>query len=54
MKGEASPEGLRGPSIFAMVDIAHGDEGWRALFRLKDPLRLGRLTRKTTLVPFVP
>jgi outer membrane protein assembly factor BamA len=39
---------------FAMVDVAHGDEGWRAMFRLKDPLSLGRLTRKTTLVPFVP
>ena len=39
---------------FATVDIAHGDEGWRAMFRLKDPLMFGRLTRKTTLVPFVP
>jgi outer membrane protein assembly factor BamA len=39
---------------FAMVDAANGDEGWRFLFRLRDPWRLSRLDRKTTLVPFVP
>jgi hypothetical protein len=39
---------------FATVDVANGDEGWRVLFRLKDPLSLARLTRKRTLVPFVP
>ena len=39
---------------FAMVDVARGDEGWRVLFRLNDPLRLGRLARRTTTVPFVP
>ena len=39
---------------FAMVDAANGDEGWKVLFRLRDPLQLWRLTRKTTLVPFVP
>jgi hypothetical protein len=39
---------------FAMVDVAHGNEGWRVAFRLKDPMRLGRLDRKTLLVPFVP
>ncbi len=39
---------------FASIDIAHGSEGWHAMFRLKDPLMLGRLSRKTTLVPFVP
>lgn len=39
---------------FASIDVAHGAEGWHAMFRLKDPLMLGRLTRKTTLVPFVP
>ena len=39
---------------FAMVDVANGDEGWRVLFRLKDPLSLSRLTKKKTLVPFVP
>ena len=39
---------------FAMVDAATGDEGWKVLFRLSDPLQLWRLTRRTTLVPFVP
>ena len=39
---------------FATMDVAHGDEGWRLIFRLKDPLMFGRITRKTTIVPFVP
>ena len=39
---------------FAMVDIAHGVEGWTYLFRLKDPLALSRITKKNTLVPFAP
>jgi outer membrane protein assembly factor BamA len=39
---------------FAMMDIANGDEGWRVLFRLKDPMSLARLNKKQTLVPFVP
>lgn len=39
---------------FAMLDMAKGDEGWRFLFRLKDPMSLGRLNKRATLVPFVP
>ena len=39
---------------FAMVDAATGDEGWMVSFRLKDPLGLGRITRRALLVPFVP
>jgi hypothetical protein len=39
---------------FAMLDVAHGTEGWRFMFRLKDPLQLKRLNEKSTLVPFVP
>jgi hypothetical protein len=39
---------------FASMDVAHGEEGWRVLWRLKDPLQLGRLSRRTTIVPFVP
>jgi len=39
---------------FAMIDAANGDEGWRFLFRLKDPLGLARINRKSVLVPFVP
>ncbi|HWI18376.1 MAG TPA: BamA/TamA family outer membrane protein [Vicinamibacterales bacterium] len=39
---------------FAMIDVARGSEGWRFLFRLKDPMQFARLTRKSTFVPFVP
>jgi hypothetical protein len=39
---------------FASMDMAHGTEGWHAIFRLRDPLELVRLNRKTTIVPFVP
>ena len=39
---------------FGRVDVAHGGEGWRLLFRLTDPLNLGRLSRRTAAVPFVP
>jgi outer membrane protein assembly factor BamA len=39
---------------FALLDVATGDEGWRVLFRLKDPLALSRISKKPTLVPFVP
>jgi hypothetical protein len=41
-------------STFARVDLAHGDEGWRFLFRMNDPLHLSRLSRLTAAVPFVP
>lgn len=39
---------------FARVDVAHGSEGWRFLFRLNDPLRLRRLSVRTASMPFVP
>jgi Omp85 superfamily domain len=39
---------------FARVDIAHGNEGWRYLFRLTDPFALSRLERRAAVVPFVP
>jgi hypothetical protein len=39
---------------YATVDAARGDEGWRFAFRLTDPLALARLSKKATLVPFVP
>ena len=41
-------------STFARVDLAHGAEGWRVLFRLNDPLHLSRMTRRLAPVPFVP
>ena len=37
-----------------MVDAATGDEGWRVAFRMKDPLGLGRITKRAFLAPFVP
>jgi outer membrane protein assembly factor BamA len=40
--------------VFALVDVATGDEGWTLLLRLKDPLGLTRLTRRALLAPFVP
>lgn len=39
---------------YATLDAARGDEGWRFLFRLNDPLALARISKKATLVPFVP
>jgi hypothetical protein len=39
---------------YARFDMARGDEGWRFMFRLTDPLHLGRLTKRTAPVPFVP
>ena len=41
-------------STFARVDVAHGAEGWRFLFRLSDPLHLARVSRHTAALPFVP
>jgi hypothetical protein len=41
-------------STFARFDVAHGEEGWRLLLRLNDPLHLSRLSRPTAAVPFVP
>jgi hypothetical protein len=39
---------------YARLDLARGDEGWRFIFRLTEPLNLTRLTRRTANVPFVP
>lgn len=41
-------------TTFALFDVARGSEGWRVMFRLKDPLALSRLKKKNTLVPFAP
>ena len=38
---------------FVRVDVARGDEGWRFLLRLTDPLNLARLSRRTAAAPFV-
>lgn len=39
---------------FARFDVAHGGEGWRALFSMSDPLSLSRVSRRTAPAPFVP
>jgi len=39
---------------FARFDVAHSDEGWRAMFSFSDPLALARITKRTATVPFVP
>jgi hypothetical protein len=42
-------------ATFARVDVAFGDEGWRWVFRLTDPMSFSRLTRGSfKTVPFVP
>ena len=43
-----------GKATFARLDVAFGAEGWNAVFRTSDPLRLARLTRRVAAVPFVP
>jgi hypothetical protein len=41
-------------SAFARIDVAHGREGWRLVFRTSDPLRVSRLATRTAALPFVP
>ena len=41
-------------ATLARLDVAHGDEGWRVLFRVNDPFRFSRVSRRTAPIPFVP
>jgi hypothetical protein len=41
-------------AIFGRLDVVHGAEGWRVLFRTSDPFKLSRVTRRVASVPFVP
>ena len=41
-------------STFARIEMAHGDDGWRFIFRMNDPLHFSRLSRRTAPIPFVP
>lgn len=41
-------------ATFARVDVAHGTDGWRVIFRTSDPLHLSHMSRRTAAVPFVP
>jgi outer membrane protein assembly factor BamA len=36
------------------LDLAHGEEGWRVVFRTTDALKLARVTRRSATVPFAP
>jgi hypothetical protein len=38
---------------FARLDAARGDEGWRAVLRLTDPLDLSRVSKRAPVAPFV-
>jgi hypothetical protein len=38
----------------ARLDLAHSAEGWRLMFKLSDPLRVGRGSKRTAPLPFVP
>ncbi|HEY6892817.1 MAG TPA: BamA/TamA family outer membrane protein [Rhodanobacteraceae bacterium] len=41
-------------ATFGRLDVAHGTEGWRFVFRTNDPLHLSHISRRTAAVPFVP
>ena len=43
-----------GTSTIARFDVAKSREGWQFVFRLNDPLRMARQTRRTASVPFAP
>ena len=38
----------------ARMDVAHGDEGWQVLFRVNDPFRFSRVSRRTAPIPVRP
>jgi outer membrane protein assembly factor BamA len=41
-------------STLGRLDVAHGREGWRVMFKLSDAFRLSRHDARTAIVPFVP
>jgi len=41
-------------STIGRLDVGHSREGWRLFFRLNDPFRLKRLSRRTAALPFAP
>ena len=41
-------------TTFARIDMANGEEGWRFLFRLTDPLSFTRVERRAMAVPSLP
>jgi hypothetical protein len=41
-------------STLARFDVGRSEEGWRFMLKLSDPLRFGRVNRRTAPLPFVP
>lgn len=41
-------------STLARLDVGHSREGWQIFFKLDDPFRLARMSRRTADAPFVP
>jgi Omp85 superfamily domain len=41
-------------TTLARLDVAHGHEGWRAVFSTSEPFRLPRVRRTTAIIPFFP
>jgi outer membrane protein assembly factor BamA len=41
-------------ATFGRLDVAHGSEGWRFVFRTTEPLKISRLSRHTAIIPAVP
>jgi len=41
-------------ATFARLDVAHGTDGWRLIFRTSDPFHLSRLARRVAALPFAP
>jgi hypothetical protein len=41
-------------STIARIDAARGGEGWQLLFRVNDPFRFSRISKRTATLPFVP
>jgi hypothetical protein len=41
-------------ATFARIDVGRSVEGWTLTFRLNDPFRLARATRRTAPIPFAP
>lgn len=40
-------------ATFARVDMSHGTEGWKFIFKMNDPFHMSRLSRRTATIPFV-
>ena len=41
-------------ATFGRIDLAHGRDGWRLIFRTSDPFQLSRLARRVAALPFAP